>query len=122
MKVSELTGELLDAWVAVTAGVLIKRQTDGFLYTVGDHPRQWDPSSSWLLAGPIIQEERIAVWHSSDNWCAIHPSALPTGYSGDDGYIDVTEWDCARSIDSPLVAAMRAYVAHKFGDEVPDAA
>jgi hypothetical protein len=62
-------------------------------------------STNWAQAGPIIEREFICVsapMHpSTAPWCAISDS---TG--------------CKSSGPTPLVAAMRCYVASKLGDEV----
>ena len=65
----------------------------------------YNPSESWWQAGPIIERERLSVviqvggdnpaWHTS---C---PRYLYHGYG-----------------PTPLIAAMRCYVASKLGDEV----
>ena len=62
---------------------------------------RYEPSTSWAQAGPIIERERIAI-QFGPLWAAIHHTHL-----GHPSY-GVT----------PLVAAMRAYVASKLGDEV----
>ena len=67
----------------------------------------WQPSTDWALAGPIIERERISIEDCQDGaglyWEAtrIEPPAVSE----------------ARG-PTPLVAAMRAYVASKLGDEV----
>jgi hypothetical protein len=66
----------------------------------------YEYSSDWEDAGPIIERERIGFgWIGDDNgakWAA----RVYGGYSYEGS--------------TPLVAAMRAYVASKFGAEVPD--
>ena len=65
-------------------------------------------SSDWLVAGPIIERERIAIWWAK--WDDID-SALPV-------------WGASRFNEkeyygaTPLIAAMRCYVASKLGDEI----
>jgi hypothetical protein len=64
---------------------------------------QYSPSSTWAQGGPLIQRERmLLVPRPDDGWSA-------TTTNSDRG------WG-----DTPLEAAMRCYVASKFGDEVPD--
>jgi hypothetical protein len=107
MNVSELTGELLDTWVARAAGVPIKRRADGFLYTDEDHPKAWQPSNFWEDAGPIIERAGIGVSPYRGVWGA---------WLSVDSYVgnpDMTG-------ETPRIAAMRAFVASKFGDTVPD--
>lgn len=115
MKVSELLdGALLDYWVA-------KALADRLARIVGaeEHERcetrfgdQWpwnrfSPSSAWMDGGPIIEREGISiarweigltvVWNASDR----DRTGIVSG-------------------PTPLIAAMRRYVASKFGEEVPD--
>lgn len=118
MKTSELTGATLDYWVAKAEGdePVIHSDEKGpwcqrrKVFPHGGHSDAWfHPSSSWLDAGPIIEREGIdtaTVWDGGKRqWRAIA-----------DFTVGVFEGP------TPLIAAMRAYVASKFGDEVPDGA
>lgn len=115
-KTSELTGALLDVAVAKAEGLLHQAgegqtpviQADGNRF-IGDPVASasiWSPSSVWDHGGPIIDRDHISTRHDED------------GYSTPD-----EPW-CAESGvfwaigPTPLVAAMRAYVVSKFGDEV----
>lgn len=141
MKVSELSGALLDYWVAraellpaneveLDGGTVCRvylateeRGNELGLFTDSFIPGEWvsyRPSEQWNSGGPIIDRERIATWHGENGWRAIHPLAMPSGYSGEDFYIDITEGDGEFSGESLLVAAMRSYVAAKFGTEAQD--
>ena len=64
----------------------------------------YNPSGDWMQGGPIIEREGICLWSEGYDWEA----KIQTG-PGE----WLTEWDA-----SPLVAAMRCYVASKLGDEV----
>ena len=89
MKTSELKGIALDWAVAKCEGVeIIVRQEN------------WDwYSSSWEDGGPIIEREKIATaWHIT-RWVAWRGVVEHTG-------------------PTPLIAAMRCYVASKMGDEI----
>jgi hypothetical protein len=123
VKVADLEGALLDAWVVKALGgyrgpyQLVKDGRpeknclifpDGvpFRATTGNLM----PSSDWSHGGPIIERERIRLHHRSDGipWASQifvdGNSVMPIyGYG-----------------DTPLIAAMRAYVASKYGVEVPD--
>ena len=57
------------------------------------------PSTNWSHGGPIIEREGIAIGKSWEGWKAF------TETSGGEG-------------PTPLIAAMRCYVASKLGDEV----
>lgn len=123
MKVEELTGAQLDYWVARAEGFRLSPNGDYWDapadwrqigHTDDDSLRfysfdvtKWKPSTGSGHGGPIIERERIGfmpVLHDGETyWMAAHPS-FGSGFPG----------------PTPLVAAMRAYVASRFGDEVPD--
>jgi uncharacterized protein DUF2591 len=129
VKVGELSGALLDYWVAKCEGreARIAEYTDGNQYCVvpagvcGD--RGWtdqsiySPSTAWSIAGQIIERDRIEVtpWHdprsASVRWCATAFEKRAMGALSPQR----SKWG-----DTPLIAAMRCYVASKFGEEVPD--
>lgn len=94
-KTTELTGTALD-WAVVKA--------DGVENMEYVWPRlnNYSPSSNWGQGGPIIQKNLIVT--SPDpmhNWLAR-------------SYMDATEFYG----DTPLIAAMRCFVASQLGDEV----
>lgn len=100
-KVAELEGALLDAAVAMAEGL------DADLVRGG-----YAPSRRWHDGGPIIERERITVLAQ----VVVHSGVALNR-------VDET-WEAERGDGSrmpgqtPLIAAMRAYVASKFGDEV----
>ncbi|WP_454908425.1 DUF2591 domain-containing protein [Variovorax gossypii] len=144
MKTSELTGALLDYWVARAEGytdagsgrrfpdhsVCVRQVSeDGPLCClIYDSTRLaahtpndgfFQPSTDWAQGGPIVERERVAIWGGErEGWAAAHPSANPSGYNGDSHYIDVGDDDSYVG-PTPLIAAMRAYVASKYGHELP---
>jgi hypothetical protein len=63
------------------------------------------PSTIWAQGGPIIEREKIETRYANKQWCAWHESVG----GGNHG-------------STPLIAAMRCYVASKLGDtvDVPD--
>jgi hypothetical protein len=73
----------------------------------------WDdpysPSTNWAQGGPIIDSERIS-FHQYEN-CP--PSIAVVAYQGNDA-----EWKHKQFGTTPLIAAMRCYVASKLGDDV----
>jgi hypothetical protein len=103
MKTSDLTGAALDWAVAKCEG---KENTWGrsklkpYEYYCG-HAY----STDWALGGPIIEREKIGLHFSSVTglW-----SAYPFN----------TSQKYAMSGTTPLIAAMRCYVASKLGEEV----
>jgi hypothetical protein len=127
MKVAELCGEDLDYWTAQAAGIRIKRYDGGFWYTDEQHPKQWDPSESWLMGGPIIERERIGIYEGAQWPAPGHPPAQwiwCACVGGSPNYGTTLEAPAQRELrgPTPLVVAMRAYVASRFGKEVPDSA
>jgi hypothetical protein len=107
-KTAELKGALLDAAVFRARGVGPSGEVD-FLY---ETTLDWSPSTNWADGGPIIEREQISLTsidhrHPELDWHARIPGTLHPG------------WEPAEATGpTPLVAAMRAYVASKFGDEV----
>lgn len=99
-KVSDLEGAELDLWVANAASM--KGADCG--------PSRFNPSGRWEHGGPIIERERIATWPDGDGWTASGPNAI-FGYDGPEG-------KAMNSGPTLLIAAMRCFVASKFGDEV----
>jgi len=127
-KVAELEGALLDAAVALarcTEGPNIRhhfsthRVIGGACRAHEDAPA-WSPSTDWAIGGPILDREGIstAKLQGGDEqgnvmlqWCAFMPTDSPW-------YIDETVVSADGRGPTPLIAAMRAYVASKFGEEV----
>ena len=121
MKTSELTGAALDWAVAKCEGATNLRHDTVATWWVdlngepralssGWSPRQsWHPSTNWAQGGPIIEREWLDItpWpNQSDEdmrWhCQQHDTAN----------------DCAQYGPTPLIAAMRCYVASKLGDNI----
>ena len=107
MKVSELQGALLDYWVARAEGHEVRLSLDMTLAIIkhGEHGLGFAPSGRWSEGGPIIERERIAFRITAQEIVA-----------------DCMTGDCMGIGTGPthLIAAMRAFVASRFGDEVPD--
>ena len=106
IKTSELSGEQLDWAVAKCEGQEVVFE-DGELCLPSSYFKDGDPykpSTNWGQGGPIIEREEIKVG--------------PQIHSG----WESTVWENCRPISSkgptPLVAAMRCYVASKLGDEI----
>lgn len=109
-KTSELTGAALDWAVALIEFPAPHYEDDDRLvYVHGDDEFQFAPSTDWAQGGPIIERELIDVVRVGiSNRCAsrsIEDGSIVRGYGL-----------------TPLIAAMRCYVASKLGDEieVPD--
>lgn len=116
-KTSELSGAVLDAVVAKAEGVPV--YADALEGAMWHGNREYRPSADWSLGGPIIERERIAIWPCGDDdgWTAMHPDADNHGAYLVNGTIDACSGDGSDG-ETPLIAAMRAYVAHNLGDEV----
>jgi len=94
MKTSELSGAALD-WAVKKA---IKK--DGGYFLPSKDYKDISHSTNWAQGGPIIEQEGIALGQTGDGWEATCDGAV---------YI---------SGQTPLIAAMRCYVASKLGEEV----
>ena len=98
VKVSELTGAALD-WAV------------GECQPLPDHGQRfvedgYHPSTDWAQGGPIIEREKISV----------NPEYSPcSGWVADTKIIREKTHQIG---PTPLIAAMRCYVASKLGDEV----
>lgn len=111
IKTSELTGAALN-WAVAKADDLPININPGHGFFV-KHPDGWEyftPSIDWAQGGPIIEREGLELsvhiihngvitgWACEKDW----PSTYQKGAVG----------------PTPLIAAMRCYVASKLGDEV----
>ena len=101
MKTSELQGATLDWAVAKCEGFIDDCNTWLHEATVQDvADGHFKPSTNWEQSGPIIEREGIALYLNGDD-----------GWTGEDGWKRATG-------PTPLVAAMRAFVASKLGEDV----
>ena len=133
VKTSELTGIALDWAVAAANGYRRCMPADLTIDALSDliyetegwadengfdrwsaiiiDGRLWQPSTDWSQGGPIIEREEIGTRRNAPcskgrEWEA-GPSITAKGAGGKYGYGP-----------TPLIAAMRCYVASKLGDEV----
>jgi hypothetical protein len=110
MKVSELTGAALDWAVAKAEGIELSNGcynrllVDGRMSAGQKMLTPYNPSTNWAQGGPIIEREKMTLEWTGEDWMAY--------IRHDEEYFGPT----------PLIAAMRCYVASKLGDEieVPD--
>ena len=109
MRTSELQGAALDWAVAKCEGWVAGTNDDDLVSFVlessSDEMHFW-PSTDWAQGGPIIQRERIGFKYTGAAmefvaWVNGELSTVHDHYG-----------------PTPLVAAMRCYVASKLGDEV----
>ena len=98
MKTSELTGAALDWAVAKCEG-----RDQFFSLNLPKHKEhcfsRMAYSTDWALAGPIIEREISRIEDLGDTW-----EACGYGFTANG--------------PTPLIAAMRCYVASQLGDEV----
>ncbi len=110
MKSTTLKGALLDYMVLKAEGYAPHK---GGPYWVKDGMpvvklSEWQPSVNWAQGGPIIERENIELLRFQG-----------TRSDGTLGSVWYAGRDLRRpSADTPLIAAMRAYVAAKFGEEL----
>ena len=93
IKTSELTGAALI--LAVQQCEASRKDIDFAWWT-----EEYDPTTNWAQGGPIIGRVGISITHQVSRWAA------------------QTDDDLFAYGPTPLVAAMRCYVAFILGDEV----
>jgi hypothetical protein len=113
LKTSELQGAVLDWAVAKAEGIELSNGcynrllVDGRMSTGQKMLTPYNPSTDWALAGPIIEREWLDVtpWpnESDEDWV---------------GNARTRQHCCVAFGPTPLIAAMRCYVASKFGDDL----
>ena len=112
MKASELSGAALNWAVAMAEGWQhVTAQDNGgeypWLAKDGKYqePKHYRPSTNWMQGGTIIEREKLGLGYNFDEkeWTAAFPAE--------------DEWIYGRG-ETPLIAAMRCYVASKLGDDV----
>ena len=119
-KVSELDGALLDAAVAKAEGYDLSDPADFQRAPGGGGWRldEFRPSQRWVQAGPIIDREHITIgspgFMLSGQWEAFIDAKLIDLPSGLPDLVGKFEGHGL----TPIKAAMRAYVASKFGEHV----
>lgn len=101
MKVAELKSPLLDYWVARADDWKSLKWSDGRLMTQDEWVKNFTVPIGWLTMGPIIERERISLIERRDHWFADAPGSSEVG-------------------PTPLISAMRAFIASRFGEEVLD--
>lgn len=134
MKVHDLSGALLDYWVAKAMNVFgdkifIERhpwtgQKVAVVYCGlpdygslfcgerGHGATVWRPSADWAQGGPLFDQYEIYVERAN---FVVEGKAFAFIYTKDNKDIAAQSYGATR-----LEAAMRAFVESKFGDEVPE--
>jgi hypothetical protein len=95
VKTSELQGAALDWAVAKCKGMVPNTP-----FIAANKEYTFKPSTDWALGGPIIEREKMTLEWTGEDWMAY--------IRHDEEYFGPT----------PLIAAMRCYVASKLGDEI----
>ena len=102
MKTSELSGVQLDYAVARAEERFDELDFEAI-------PPQFrgniNYSTDWALSGPIIEREKIQIQKHKSGWVALPADAQFSEEEYQEG-------------PTPLIAAMRCYVASKLGDEI----
>ena len=101
MKTSELTGPALDWAVAKCEGI------DSEAARLFHDEGYYNYSTNWSQGGPIIERNGLSVWgvYDAENF--------------ESKCVSVSGWESGRyEGPTPLIAAMRCFVASKLGDEV----
>ena len=108
MKTSELTGAALDWAVAKCEGrEFFADRVDGAICMRGG----WtDYSTDWARGGPIIEREKLLPCYAPDGGPDSNQPWVCDDYAG-----QVCSGMCWG--ETPLIAAMRCYVASKLGDD-----
>ena len=115
MKTSELTGAALDWAVAKCEGYEIVRMRGSeitFLDRTDDgalNEKQIGYSTNWAEGGPIIEHEGMGMWMYQWN---------EQGEAEQGWYAEDKDGDHVQTGLTPLIAAMRCYVASKLGDNI----
>ena len=109
IKTSELNDQALNWAVSTCEGggaAYVNTRSRGKVLILADdiHPwgqgNTWMPTTDWAQGGPIIERECIELeWSGSEWWARI---------KADEDF----------SAPTPLIAAMRCFVASRLGDEV----
>jgi hypothetical protein len=108
MKTSELTGPALD-WAVARCEDGVNIDASGLPWLPDESPNEhgeavwFKPSTDWAQGGPIIDRENITWSGQAATLCRYVKGKYPR-------WLEYGQ--------TPLIAAMRCYVASKLGDEV----
>ena len=115
MKTSELQGAALD-WAVVkcecdipaafkSIPALLNGTVRVFRKDTNAYSEPVSPSTDWAQGGPIVEREKIGIECDDQGvWFASYDLSAETAWGA--------------TAPTPLIAAMRCYVASKLGDEV----
>jgi hypothetical protein len=135
-KVAELEGALLDAAVALAdsgrfdpsrpSSEMQMILANGRFMLAGPQPQQlshhqWSPSTDWAQGGPIIDFARTTVVQMGGGILqggSIYFAFIPKSGTTIEHGVQLEGLGLVQKGETYLIAAMRAYVASKFGEEV----
>jgi hypothetical protein len=120
-RTATLQGALLDAAVAAAIGYEEDESATSHeyycfrapIYPVAPKRKDFRPSTDWEWGGPIIETSIARLHCGLGHWVATCLVPIVDGRSAMGWPHDRTHIG-----DTPLVAAMRAYVSSRLGDEV----
>ena len=117
-KTQDLIGTALD-W-AVMHSLHPDSSVNYFLFRRAEHVSRlsYSPSTDWAQGGPIIERETIALYTPMSAMRKYTPGPWIAGIPELDECGDDIEIENEFNGPTPLIAAMRCYVASKLGDEV----
>ena len=137
MKISELTGTLLDYWVQICDGwehlgaIGTYIENDAWKPYCKSGANDWwrgpvegvvcgpcegyplNYSTFWQYSGPLIEKYGIEIWFNGERWVAkFREWRIPA----------IQDLLDSKSLEGEthLIAVCRCIVASKYGDEVPD--
>ena len=121
VKKSELIGPALDWAVAKCEGVKVRLSPTGFLtysdrsVPTGPQGRVYEPSTAWAQGWPILEAAEISIIRDWDR-VFDHDEEVEVWYGEKPG--SPPDMSLVEYGPTPLIAAMRCYVASKLGEEV----
>ena len=108
VKVNEATQAQLNWMVAKAEGIGLGPRGFVVYYHEGE-PAPWQPTTNWAQGGPIMEREKIDVLALRTDEGGFRAYHTPTHEAKTHTYAEGP---------TPLIAAMRCYVASELGDEV----
>lgn len=135
VRTATLEGAALDWAVAKCEGISVvwmPMAPCGDLEIIDDMGLSFNPSTNWAQGGPIIERENITLLRANSTWDG--QQNIPAWFAETDIYVGhnvvesyegeymapsfIIEEASGAYGPTPLIAAMRCYVASKLGDEV----
>jgi hypothetical protein len=118
IKVSEATPSQINYLVAKIEGMNVKlEQVYGLWSVMTDNYKFYEPATDWAQGGPIIEREGISLTSYLAEEDPYWIGSVECQYKNFNATAYYEEYG-----PTPLIAAMRCYVASKLGDtiDIPD--